>query len=187
LQQREDAVTLRRIVVSAFQDPDVAELYIKQVQERVEKTLPLFSDDQEEDTCVLPPLFLRSEADIFAELTPTLFLVAFESGPIFPVVRIPLDSGVAGDQAFEENIFEIYEAFSEHKIGPSMSFDDLFAMLRARDASPSATTTANKESSKHNNTTVSPTPPPQLYFPEQQQPAAVPKVRFDTTQNVLYE
>jgi len=153
LQERLCAETLRNLVIATFHDPVIAQMYMKQIQDRVEKSLPVFCESEEEEVCILPPLFIRAEEDVFAELTPTLYLLAFESGPVFPLMRIPLGLTVAGDQALEENLYEIYEAVSEQKIGPKLSFDDLFESLRT----PSKRTLSSITTTPTTTSTTTPT------------------------------
>jgi hypothetical protein len=135
LLEAEGAATLRLMIQRAFEFGDVGTAYMTKVKERINEHFPC-DEDQDEEACVLPPLFFQSDVDNCYGLASNLCLIAFASGPVFPVVRIHTSANVLNDPSLSHNVFEIYEAMATFHVSnePTHSVQAVFDAMRSRKA-----------------------------------------------------
>jgi len=114
--QKEEAEHTLELLTASFVHKHVACCFIEQVKGRINATLPCIQD-KEEHICILPALFMQSEVNQFCELVGTpIGLVLFDSGPIFPFVRISPSIPILGNTTLSNALFRLYELMPEFKI-----------------------------------------------------------------------
>lgn len=99
------------IFCECFENQKDAHMYMQHIQEKVDITFPC---DNKEECVVLPPLFLRAKENFIGEGS-QLLLVAYETGPIFPVVRVRNAEQIIGDKTLLDSLYRVYEALSSER------------------------------------------------------------------------
>lgn len=102
---------------NSFYNKDVAADYVSLVSQRINDAVPHKCDEEDEELCILPPLFMQSQSHLFFQLRDTLVgLVLFDTGPVFPYVRIPAGTTVLGNTAIKEVLYRLYELMPNFRI-----------------------------------------------------------------------
>jgi len=96
---------------ACFEKEKDAALFTQHVQDRVNITFPC---DIAEECFILPPLFLRSNESFIGESTQIL-LVAYDTGLIFPVVRLRNTDQLIGDKSLLTSLYCLYEASTSER------------------------------------------------------------------------
>ncbi len=96
---------------ACFENEKDANSYMQHVREKVDITFPC---DNAEECVVLPPLPLRAKDNFIGE-SAQLLLVAYDTGPIFPVVRLRNAEQIIGDKTLLDSLYRVYEALSTER------------------------------------------------------------------------
>jgi hypothetical protein len=99
------------ILSACFENEKDVPMYVQHIQEKVDLTFPC---ENKEECVVLPPLFLRSKENFIGESS-QLLLVAYDTGPIFPVVRVRNAEQIIGDKSLLDSLYRVYEALSSER------------------------------------------------------------------------
>lgn len=105
------------LLTNSFVNASAAEDYVAEAVRRINATDPHDPDQEDEELCILPPLFLQSKKNLFFKLKDTLIgLVMFETGPVLPFIRIAAGTTILGDTTTKSTLFRLYELMPDFKI-----------------------------------------------------------------------
>jgi len=97
---------------TSYKNQEHAKQFDEHVRKRMNMSIPC---DKSEECIILPPLFWQSQEYFMRKLTPQLFLVCYEQGPIVPVVRLHASQNIMSDRVLLDFLIRIYEALHKER------------------------------------------------------------------------
>lgn len=85
---------------------------VKNVRKIIDTNVPK-ENDNEVELFLLPPAFIRTNAEVALEINSKLMLIFLKEGPVVPVVFQKTKEKIQGDEKFLNALLAVYTATSE--------------------------------------------------------------------------
>lgn len=105
------------IFVRSFKSVEDARRIYEFVQSYIQQVIR--EGETEEDFNILPPLFLRACSNEIVQLSPQVYVVFCQEGPVVPIVFIKNKATLHGDEKLPNILLRLYEVHSSSYVNSS--------------------------------------------------------------------